>query len=98
MWALWMLGNTTQEPTSFWGPRYSFKDFFMWVVDHGSSNLISTLTTTMWALWMAHNQRIFNGSNPNTPNMVANITKMVRDYNEYASCVFKCTTHNAVVT
>ena len=36
---------------------------------------------------MARNQRVFNGCCPNIPNLVANNTKLVRGYNEYASRV-----------
>ncbi|CAO2820766.1 unnamed protein product [Amaranthus hypochondriacus] len=71
-------------------PKSSFKDFLAWVIEHGTSQSISSITAVLWALWTARNQRIFNGHCPNISTVVTSFSKMVRDYNVYAERVFKC--------
>lgn len=68
-------------------PRTSFKDMFMWLLEHASPEVLSSLTISFWAIWTARNHKVFEGNSPNLPDLVAKFAKLVSEYNGYAARV-----------
>lgn len=61
----------------------------MCLLEHASTEVLSSLTASFWAIWTARHHKVFEGNSTNFLDLIAKFAKLVSDYNDYAACVFK---------